>query len=157
MLPKRPLGALSYSSLHTPVDGSFSKMCSSAPRSFCRRRGGGANTPVTRGGSKKRHGCWLIGSEGADLVLVEHVVGLVDDLLHVDDGADAGDVHIGQHGEDQDGLHQQLSVLRLRDSVQHGLHVDGELYLPRGHLKGKCLVVNKNKCQGFEDLNQKTE
>lgn len=71
----------------------------------------------------------------ADLILVEHVVGQVDDLLHVDDGADARDVHVGQHGEHQDALHQQLPVLRLRDAVQDRLHVDGELDLSGCHLE----------------------
>lgn len=70
------------------------------------------------------------------LILVEHVVGDVDDLLHVDDGADARDVHVGQHGEHQDGLHQQLSVLRLRDAVQNRLNVDGEFDLSWCHLPG---------------------
>lgn len=71
----------------------------------------------------------------AHLVLQEHVVGRADDLLHVDDGAHAGDVHLGQHGEHQDGLHQQLPVLGLGDAVQHRLHVDGELDLSRRHLQ----------------------
>lgn len=70
------------------------------------------------------------------LILVEHVVGEVDDLLHVDDGADALDLHVGQHGEDQDGLHQQLSVLWLGDAVKNCLHVDGEFDLAGGHLSG---------------------
>lgn len=74
-------------------------------------------------------------TSSADLILVEHVVGEVDDLLHVDDGADARDLHVGQHGEDQDGLHQQLPVLRQGDAVQDGLHVDGELDLTGGHLE----------------------
>lgn len=79
----------------------------------------------------------MFGAESADsdLIFVEHVVGLVDDFLHVNDRADAGDVHVGQHGEDQDGLNQELSVLRLGDTVQHRLHVDRELYLSRGHLE----------------------
>lgn len=127
MLPKRPLGALSYSSLHTPVDGSLSRMCSSAPRSLWKKKK-----------KKMMRSEWIRDEFGADahLVLVEHVVGQVDDLLHVDDGADALDVHVGEHCEDQDGLHQKLPVLRLRDSVQNGLHVDGELYLSWGHLEG---------------------
>lgn len=71
----------------------------------------------------------------AHLVLVEHVVGQLDNLIHVDDGADGRDVHVGQHGEHQDGLHQQLPVLRLRDTVQDRLHMDGELDLSWCHLK----------------------
>ena len=53
----------------------------------------------------------------------------------MDDGADARDVHVGQHGEHQDALHQQLPVLRLRDAVQDRLHVDGELDLSGRHLE----------------------
>lgn len=34
MVPKRPLGALSYSRLQMPVVGSLSSMSSSAPRAF---------------------------------------------------------------------------------------------------------------------------
>lgn len=79
----------------------------------------------------------------AHLILVEHVVGQVDDLLHLDDGADARDLHVGQHGEHQDGLHQQLSVLRLRDTVQNRLHVDGELDLSRRHLEGETFFLLK--------------
>lgn len=70
------------------------------------------------------------------LILVEHVIGLVDDLLHVDDGADARDLHVGQHGEHQDGLHQQLPVLRLRDAIQNRLDMDGEFDLSWCHLSG---------------------
>lgn len=76
-------------------------------------------------------------SVDADLIFVEHVISDVDDLLHVDDGADTLDLHVGQHGEDQDGLHQKLPVLRLRDAVQHRLHMDGEFDLSRRHLKGR--------------------
>lgn len=76
-------------------------------------------------------------SSDAHLILEEHVVGLVDDFLHMYDGADAWDLHVSQHGEHQDGLHQQLPVLGLRDTVQHRLHVDGELNLSRRHLEGK--------------------
>lgn len=75
-------------------------------------------------------------SSDAHLILEEHVVGLVHDFLHVDDRADAWDLHVSQHGEHQDGLHQQLPVLGLRDTVQHRLHVDGELDLSRRHLEG---------------------
>jgi len=91
----------------------------------------------------------------ADLILVEHVVGLVDDLLHVDDGADAWDLHISQHGEDQNGLHQQLSVLRLRDSVQNCFHVDGELYLSWGHLEVK--EWEDEKRQQTSEVRQKND
>lgn len=88
----------------------------------------------------------------AHLILAEHVVGQVDDLLHVDDGADAWDVYVSQHGEHQDGLHQQLPVLRLRDAVQNRLHVDGELYLfcchleqdEKGELWSKFVYMNKH-------------
>lgn len=34
MVPKRPLGALSYSRSQMPVEGSFSSIWSSAPRAF---------------------------------------------------------------------------------------------------------------------------
>lgn len=71
----------------------------------------------------------------AHLILAEHVIGQLDDLLHVDDGADARDVHVGQHGEDQDGFHQQLPVLRLRDAVQHRLDMHGKLDLSGRHLE----------------------
>lgn len=84
----------------------------------------------------------------AHLILVEHVVSEVDDLLHVDDGADARDVHVGQHGEHQDGLHQQLSVLRLRDAVQNGLNVDGELDLAWCHLDEK--ETKDDEIQAFD-------
>lgn len=71
----------------------------------------------------------------------------MDDFLHVDDGADAGDVYVSQHGEHQDGLHQQLPVLRLRDSVQYCFHVDGELNLTRSHLriKNDILLLATNR------------
>lgn len=96
----------------------------------------------------------VFGAVFADLVFVEHVIGLVDDLLHVNDGTDAGDVHISQHGEDQDGLHQQLSVLRLRDSVQNCLHMDRELYLPGGHLtmngKNRLRASDQKKSSFFQ-------
>lgn len=128
MLPKRPLGALSYSSRHTPVEGSFSRMCSSAPRSLWR----GREYEHSVNGLESQ---WESPAGAAHLILQEHVVSHVDDLLHVDDRANAGDVHLGQHGEHQDGLHQQLPVLGLGDTVQNRLHVDGELDLSRRHLR----------------------
>lgn len=90
-------------------------------------------------GSSERTGSQSVGADAgefdAHLVFEEHVVRQVDDLLDVDDGADARDVHVGQHGEHQDGLHQQLPVLGLRDAVQDRLHVDGELDFSRRHLE----------------------
>lgn len=101
-------------------------MGSSAPRSLWRGREQERFRERVGGGSSVA---------AAHLVLQEHVVGHVDDPLHVDDGADAGDVHLSQHGEHQDGLHQQLAVLGLGDAVQDRLHVDGELDLSRRHLQ----------------------
>ncbi len=69
------------------------------------------------------------------LVLVEHVIGNVNNLLYVDDAANALNVHIRQHCKYQDPLDQQLSIFRLRDTVQHPFHVYRKLNLTRGHLE----------------------
>lgn len=80
------------------------------------------------------------------LVLVEHIVGNVDDLLHMDDAAKALDINISQHSEHQDCLHKQLPVLRLRHSVQYRLHMHSKLNLTWCHLETTnkdFLVCNK--------------
>ena len=69
------------------------------------------------------------------LIFIEHVVSNVNYFLHVDDAADAVNVHICEHGEHQNPLHQQLTIFRHGYPVQHRLHVHCKLDLPRGHLR----------------------
>lgn len=69
------------------------------------------------------------------LVLVEYVIGNMNNLLYLDDAANALYVHISQHGKYQNPLHQQLSILRLRDAVKNPFHMHRKLDLSWGHLK----------------------
>lgn len=70
------------------------------------------------------------------LVLPEQVVGYVYNAVDVDYPPDALHLHVCHQREDQDGLYQQLPVLRLGDVVQHRLHMNCKLDLTYRHLSG---------------------
>lgn len=74
------------------------------------------------------------------LILQKVLIGHVYDVVHTDDSTNGVDIQFCQHSENQDRLHQQLPVLRLRNTVQNRLHVDGKLDLLGSHLK-----MNPNK------------